>query len=416
MLRSRGGSGSINPRTGLPEFFSLKGAFKKIGSAVKKFASSTVGKIVIGAALFMVAGPAAAAMLGVSAPAAVSAVSGFVAGAGGNLLAGGNLKDSLKIGAKGALTAGALTGVTQGASAFKGVPKPSAGATTFPATDTGAGITRTPVEGAATATSPAISTAEGIMRSPIAAATSTVPSGTVNLGNLGGNMPSAAGFSPSAQTSLQQGAGTAATTGATPSPGFFGNIKAAINPNDDVGIMQGLNRAFNPNQIEAAARAAGNPDPSMFAKYAPIAGAALGIGALAGGFDAEQPEVPAGFEDMAAGRSPGQKLLTDKPEQYGLQFGGVNTTYAPNPYTFMFAPPPPAPITRRDGGIAELRGYRAGGDPSQFPRKNGHINGAQAHRTTYRRCSVTASSCLRQRPFAHSATDHGARAQNECSH
>jgi hypothetical protein len=94
MLRSRGGSGSINPRTGLPEFFSLKGAFKKIGSAVKKFASSTVGKIVIGAALFMVAGPAAATMLGISAPAAVSAVSGFVAGAGGNLLAGGNLKDS----------------------------------------------------------------------------------------------------------------------------------------------------------------------------------------------------------------------------------------------------------------------------------------------------------------------------------
>jgi hypothetical protein len=122
LLRSRGGSGSINPRTGLPEFFSLKGAFKKIGRAVKKFASSTVGKIVIGAALFMVAGPAAASMLNITAPAAVSAVSGFVAGAGGNLLAGGNLKDSLKMGVKGALTAGALTGITQGASAFKAPP------------------------------------------------------------------------------------------------------------------------------------------------------------------------------------------------------------------------------------------------------------------------------------------------------
>jgi hypothetical protein len=209
----------------------------------------------------------------------------------------------------------------------------------------------------------------------MAAATSTVPSGTVNLGNLGGNMPSAAGFSPSVQTSLQQGAGTAATTGATPSPGFFGNIKAAINPNDDVGIMQGLNRAFNPNQIEAAARAAGNPDPSMFAKYAPIAGAALGIGALAGGFDAEQPEIPAGYEDMAAGVSRGEKLLKEKPEEYGLSFGGVNTTFAPNPYAFMFAPPPPAPIAKRNGGIAELRGYRDGGNPSQFPRKNGPISG-----------------------------------------
>jgi hypothetical protein len=113
----------------------------------------------------------------------------------------------------------------------------------------------------------------------------------------------------------------------------------------------------------------------MFAKYAPIAGAALGIGALAGGFDAEQPEIPAGYEDMAAGVSRGERLLKEKPEEYGLSFGGVNTTFAPNPYTFMFAPPPPAPIAKREGGIAELRGYRDGGNPSQFPRKNGHING-----------------------------------------
>ena len=173
MLRSRGGSGSINPRTGLPEFFSLKGAFKKIGRAVKKFASSTIGKIVISAALFMVAGPAAATMLNITAPAAVAAVSGFVAGAGSNLLAGGNLKDSLKAGAVSALTAGAMKGITQGASAFKAVPKPTAGATTFPATDTGAGITRTPLENTAATTSPGINTREGIMRSPIAAAGST---------------------------------------------------------------------------------------------------------------------------------------------------------------------------------------------------------------------------------------------------
>jgi hypothetical protein len=66
ILRRYGGSGTINPMTGMPEFF-LKKMFKKLGKAVKKFANTTIGKIVIGTALFMVAGPAAASMLGASA-------------------------------------------------------------------------------------------------------------------------------------------------------------------------------------------------------------------------------------------------------------------------------------------------------------------------------------------------------------
>jgi len=389
MLRSRGGSGSINPRTGLPEFFSLKGAFKKIGRAVKKFASSTVGRIVIGAALFMVAGPAVANLLNISAPAAVSAVKGFVAGAGGNLLAGGNLKDSLKMGAKGALTAGALTGITQGASSLKSLPKADAsgaaaatgattGATTTGATTTGAttGAAASIPTSAATTTSVA-----GPQLSPIASAVTNPPAmpDRVNLGNFGGAGAQAGGFSV-ALPPPQTGIGALQTP--SPQPGFFGNVKSAFTNDrlgaggsDSVGFFEGINKAFNPNQIEAAARAAGNPDPGFFTKYAPLTGAALGIGALAGGFDAEQPEIPAGYEDMAAGVSRGEKLLKEKPEEYGLSFGGVNTTFAPNPYAFMFAPPPPAPIAKREGGIAELRGYRAGGDPSQFPRKNGPISG-----------------------------------------
>ena len=132
MLKANGGAGTINPRTGLPEFFSLKKVFSKIGRAVKKFARSTVGKIVIGTALFMVAGPAAAtAMFGTTAaPALIAATQGFVAGAGSSLLAGESLRDSLKMGAIGAISAGAFTGVTQGASAFQ---------STTPVTQVGAG-------------------------------------------------------------------------------------------------------------------------------------------------------------------------------------------------------------------------------------------------------------------------------------
>lgn len=112
MLKDKGGAGTINPRTGLPEFFSLSKVFKKIGKAVKKFASSTVGKIVISTALFLTLGPAAATALGVKSAIGTAAVSGFVAGAGSSLLAGNNLKDSLKAGAIGGISAGALQGLT----------------------------------------------------------------------------------------------------------------------------------------------------------------------------------------------------------------------------------------------------------------------------------------------------------------
>ena len=117
LLKSRGGSGTINPTTGLPEFFGLfkafKKAFKKIGKAVKKFASSTVGKIVISTALFVFAGPMAVQALGLTAgTASAAAVSGFVAGAGSSLLAGNNLKDSLKAGAIGGIVSGAIQGVS----------------------------------------------------------------------------------------------------------------------------------------------------------------------------------------------------------------------------------------------------------------------------------------------------------------
>jgi hypothetical protein len=113
MLRRRGGSGTINPATGLPEFF-LKKAFKSLGKAVKSFASSTVGKIITTVALGFFLGPAAASFMGVTSAAGVAAVSGFVGSAGSTLLGGGSLKDALKAGAIGGLTAGAVGGVTQG--------------------------------------------------------------------------------------------------------------------------------------------------------------------------------------------------------------------------------------------------------------------------------------------------------------
>lgn len=154
MLMRMGGSGTINPYTGLPEFFIKKlvgavtGAVKAVGSAitsvakavggalksvgeavvntvksvataVKDFAKSKVGQIVTSVALGFFLGPAAASMLGVTSAAGVAAISGFVGGAGSSILAGNSVKDALKNGAIGAVTAGAVTGLTGGAAAFK---------------------------------------------------------------------------------------------------------------------------------------------------------------------------------------------------------------------------------------------------------------------------------------------------------
>jgi hypothetical protein len=124
MLRRRGGSGTTNPDTGLPEFFLKKlfkgvsKALKSVGNAVKKFAKSSVGKLVTTVALGFFLGPAAASMLGVSSTAGVAAVSGFVGSAGSTLAGGGNLKDALKAGAIGGLTAGAGAGIMGGSGAF----------------------------------------------------------------------------------------------------------------------------------------------------------------------------------------------------------------------------------------------------------------------------------------------------------
>jgi hypothetical protein len=111
MLRRRGGSGTTNPVTGLPEFF-LKKAFKSLGKAIKKFASSTVGRLVTGLAVGFFLGPAAVAFFGATAGTiTAAAITGFTASAGSSLLAGDGLKTAIKQGVVGAATAGAIQGV-----------------------------------------------------------------------------------------------------------------------------------------------------------------------------------------------------------------------------------------------------------------------------------------------------------------
>jgi hypothetical protein len=146
MLKAMGGSGTINPYTGLPEFIKIKfkgvvraisAPFKAVGKAVKsvgkavskgisnltesvkKFAKSGIGRAVTAVALGFFVGPAAANLIGVSSVAGTAAVGGFVGASGSSLLAGDSIEQSLKNGVKGAVTAGTIATVTNGMGAWK---------------------------------------------------------------------------------------------------------------------------------------------------------------------------------------------------------------------------------------------------------------------------------------------------------
>ena len=136
LLKRYGGSGTINPETGLREFFNLgqeisnlgkssvsfaKNPLGTISKGVKTITSSPVGRILATAAIAAFIGPAA---FGLSGAMGIGASIGLASGAV-TALSGGNIKDVLRsgaqgffIGATGAAAGGALgaaTGVTNAA-------------------------------------------------------------------------------------------------------------------------------------------------------------------------------------------------------------------------------------------------------------------------------------------------------------
>jgi hypothetical protein len=120
LLKRRGGSGTINPVTGLPEFF-LKKLFKGIGNAVKSVLKSPIGRILATVALATVLGPTAIGMtLGSAGTAAVA--SGAVTLAGG-----GSLKEALVSGAMGYIGGGGTIMGTNPLSAVGGYLPGAAG-------------------------------------------------------------------------------------------------------------------------------------------------------------------------------------------------------------------------------------------------------------------------------------------------
>ena len=398
ILRRYGGSGTINPMTGMPEFF-LKKMFKKLGKAVKKFANTTIGKIVIGTALFMVAGPAAAGMLGASAGGAAAAgISGFVSGAGTSLLAGNNLKDSLKAGAIGGITAGVSKGVMNRMSTPAAAAAPEIAQqplqVTQPTVPSGDVLPLKSIS----PTQAAVSVPAGVPAGGIGSLQggfnynvpdiSGMPGSGIGSFKTGYNIPSLESMPIAAPTSAQKLGSMVGATEARLGPagastaaprGFFENVKGAIDPRDNIRFGEGLKDAFLPGRIREQGMAAAEKAysdtlartqsetlaqrayeaamPGMISQFAPLAATGLGVMALGGGFKEEETAPPEGFEDFMSG-IPLQK------EEDRLRYGGVNTTaYANlfNPYSYT----PPAPRAAAKGGSMD----------KEFPRKTGPING-----------------------------------------
>ena len=102
MLRRAGGLGTTNPYTGLPEYWSLKSAWKAVTApakavvnVVKEVASSPIGRIALTIGATMVLGPAVAGF-GIGTAGTAALVSGGI-----TALTGGNLTDTLKSAALG---------------------------------------------------------------------------------------------------------------------------------------------------------------------------------------------------------------------------------------------------------------------------------------------------------------------------
>ena len=432
LLKSRGGSGTINPITGLPEFFGLfrefKKAFKKIGKAVKKFASSTVGKIVISTALFVFAGPMAVQALGLTAgTASAAAVSGFVAGAGTSLLAGNNLKDSLKAGAIGGITAGAIQGVSNafggpsltggdnaapirepvaydgGAGGVSNLATDSVDLSTIgtPATPMAAtskgleGVTRQSLMPSTVDTSALTGLAqpnpvtEALAQSQTFAAP-PVSSGGVNMDALVGSSPSQGVQSlltPNEQiVNMGSQAGRAGALIPPVEPkslyqrGLDKIIPSRIQASSEAAKIQSIADKFKYDNVDAlyesirnnSAPAAVNDAVTQAAKsslmnYVPLAAAGVGVMGLTGGFDEIPSEIPPGFEDMAGDgdQSPGQRLLELYPERYKLSFGGVDTLSTVSPPSY----------TNYASSYKAAQGSGPAGVAQAFPEKDGHING-----------------------------------------
>jgi len=360
LLKKRGGSGTINPKTGLPEYF-LKKAFKAVTGAVKgvvngvvntvkDFAKSTAGKILITAALATFLGPGAFGVAGMNLGAGAAL---GLASAGTSILGGGNFKDALQAGAKGYFlgavggAAGSTLGAPIGVTSAAGQAALGAGAAgTGLGLLTGQSLKDSVKSGLTAATVAGLSTgaSQGFNTPAQAGNVSVDPkTGQVTTGGtppVAQNAP-AAGTDPMGDFIAQNDAlRTAANTPAPPVPRVEPSITDSISDFYDKNISPSGRAASGLADAKASALssykadiAAGVPEsiaaqgyqaalkaatPGVFSTYGPMIGAGMGAAALLGGFNSKPVQASSGAMNIASGQAT-RDLMAANPKDYLVQ-------------------------------------------------------------------------------------------------
>lgn len=397
---------SINPDTGLPEFF-LKKIFKKVTKTVKKVVKKVkkvikkVAPVVLPIVGSMFMGPIYGAALG----------SGIA-----TLINGGSIKDAFKSalisGGTGALFSGvsgaisgegfmsgisnaanpanltegfsnigkAFTGDFSGASFgnMKGGPA-SEGGTSYKALSEGAQLS-----------GPEVQTFDVAGGSSGLPSTATQP-GTIVTSDTGQTFTyNAQGqLVPTTTAGAQEAVLAKVKAGSfdmgqavlpEKPPGFFESLKGAVTPGDDIGFTQGLKDAFMPSQsmtvsevmkanpgmgLETAKQVVADAAPGLLRTFGPAAAAGTALAAGAGFFTApEQEEL-----DMSQYTGPtGEDLIAADPEKYRISDlevrGSQGPTEVASPYTIVpgqgtFVNPFVRPQYAAEGG--EIFPRRVGG-------------------------------------------------------
>lgn len=434
LLQERGGAGTINPVTGLPEFF-LKKLFKGVAKAVKSVLKSPVGRILATVALATVLGPTAIGMtLG-------SAGTAALASGATTLMAGGSVKEALIAGAMGyiggggtimganpvaavgqylpgaagsALNTGLATGVIGTGVGMLGGMKPS-DALRMGLTSGASAAALQGLSGMQAAENAQFRQAAGMQPAQGIEQLGGVPEGTIPQTGLSPDVL-AEGMDPrmigTAQDLLASSPATAPTmtpstvpTGAPGPTGTAPNVLAeGTIPAQQPGFFDRMTAGAKDfyNEYLSPSRPGLPADAGLLRRYAPLAAAGTAVIGAAGGMKSSPSNPNPAFNRSYTGID----YLRDNPEMFQ---GGLDRSYqvpqtppnimVPTPrYTTMPIGAPgmvtPTGITNQPAGVAQpynvaglygvpllygqqVSRYARGGSakPTNFPRKTGAING-----------------------------------------
>lgn len=347
MLRKKGGAGTINPRTGLPEYDMFSSAWqsatgavsdvvKGVTGAVKGVLSSPVGRILATVALATFLGPGAMGItgLGLGTGASMALASGAI-----TALGGGNVKDILRSAATGYLAspAGPLASYLGPVGAGMGITS-AAGQAALNAGLVGTGVGLLTGQKLSDAVKSGL--VAGAIQGGVVGATqgfgaqAPVPGQPAPAGTQGGlsQAPIPDEYSAFKPTATQYGAFGEPPVGPTPpaSTSVWDTLKSKISPSEIQATgakeaMESVTKQYGvtPQQVlnapagTALANAYKAALPGVFSTYGPAVGLGLGITGLMGGFQAKQPQ-PSALASQLRG-TPGEDLIKANPSKYLTQ-------------------------------------------------------------------------------------------------